>query len=67
MENSIDFISSVATGDEVANILDDVIKKIESGEILLDSPFPGMMEPWSDEQMLELNETLNKIFGFKNE
>lgn len=66
MENSIDFISSVVTGDEVANILD-VIKKMESGEILLDSPFPGMMEPWSDEQILELNETLKKIFGFKDE
>ena len=66
MENNIDFISSVATGDEVANILD-VIKKMESGEILLDSPFPGMMEPWSDEQIQELNETLKKIFGFKDE
>lgn len=66
MENNIDFISSVASGDEVANILD-VIKKMESGEILLDSPFPGMMEPWSDEQIQELNETLKKIFGFKDE
>lgn len=66
MENSIDFISSVVTGDEVANILD-VIKKMESGEILLDSPFPGMMEPWTDEQIQELNETLKKIFGFKDE
>lgn len=60
-----DNLNSISSDD--IGVMFDVIKKMESCEILPDSPFSEMIEPWSDEQIQKLDAALRNIFGFKDE
>lgn len=42
----------------------ETLKKLESGELTLNSPFPGMEIPWTKQEEDALDKALSEAFGY---
>lgn len=49
----------------IRNELTELVAKIASGELCLESPSPGANEPWTPEEEARLDAALAKIFNFR--